>query len=406
MSGLNHDNNNIDQINSYRKRKISLAVIVISILFFIYPHHINANQFTSFSVNLSFADPIIILISVLWIVGLLGDRQIPKFTFPIIFFIILVFLSLFVGNINSENYFSIESGVIEVIKLFGGIAWMFSIFFVARERPSFILPIGATVSIIVAFAFALLTIYLTFIGESRPSGPFQNPNIYANYLLLNICFTGYVAHTWISESSKRIQQILLPIAGVLVLGLFQTGSRGAIIGLLVAAGFIFFFWLRQNLREVTIGSILVISIAGLAGIINSYFDILYLSDRLEKGVEDRFTTWSVAFEAFQSNPVFGIGYGQFPQYLPYGSFGVHNTYLSLLTELGIFIAVYFVALLLLIISHTFKLATTNICLIFIGAAIVGTMGQGIGADIDNFRSFWIAIGIITAYHHSHTKIKI
>lgn len=376
---------------------------LIALLFLAYPFHFNISEYTVFSVNLSYGDAVVVLLILLWVVGVFGHRELPRYMITILVFVCVVTISFAANTISPEPYFSFSSGVIEIIKFGGGVAWMIAIYAAARGRSSLILPVGATVSVVVAAIAATLATHQMWLGEPRITGPFENPNLFANYLLLNVCFVGYLTNTWIGDRVRWPNMAAILVILTLILGMTASGSRGSFVGLAAIIGFVLLFSPAISLRALAIWTVVPLAIIGIA--MTMFADQIlsfHFFQRLDRSMDSRFVTWSIAYEAFRANPIFGIGYGQFPNYLPLyregRSFGVHNTYLSLLAESGIAAPIAFLSFIIWGIKDSVEVAGQSSRSVFLGALVVATTTQGVAADVLNFRSLWIAIGFIAVYY--------
>ena len=100
----------------------------------------------------------------------------------------------------------------------------------------------------------------------------------------------------------------------------------------------------------------------------------------------RIAAWKGAFVMIKENPLFGIGYGLFPFYIPsfapeVGQMDAHNTYILIAAEMGVPALILFLIVLLLISLRTMMLYITTKDP-FLKALSLGFLG-GLGA-------MWIA----------------
>jgi O-antigen ligase len=122
---------------------------------------------------------------------------------------------------------------------------------------------------------------------------------------------------------------------VLVFVLFFTKSFGVLLGILAALAFGLIVYLyNKNKRKEVLGIII------LAFVIIFAFGLIKIkSSEGLKSFDARFVIWQTAWEAFETNPITGIGPGTFQDYFPpYPKWGVpqpHNIFLAFLLQTGI-----------------------------------------------------------------------
>ena len=111
--------------------------------------------------------------------------------------------------------------------------------------------------------------------------------------------------------------------------------------------------------------------------------------------------------AFHSSPLFGIGPGNYNQYiselkevglhpLNFPNWDPHSTYFGVLAENGIFGLISLVGIFSLIIYKLLKhYPSQNIYNYALASIIVGLLIDGISLDIMKFRHLWVLIAIIS-----------
>jgi putative inorganic carbon (hco3(-)) transporter len=153
----------------------------------------------------------------------------------------------------------------------------------------------------------------------RGLGMLHDPNTYGQFLLLVMPLL-FVAK---SEAGLGIASLAaLPIGALFVAGVYLTGSRGALLGLLVILG----LFLVRRLR--TTGAVLATVFGGLALLTANAYKSRAIS---LQGGRDRLAIWSDGMAYVKASPIFGIGPRNFGE-----GFGVtaHNSYLLVASELG------------------------------------------------------------------------
>jgi O-antigen ligase len=207
---------------------------------------------------------------------------------------------------------------------------------------------------------------------------------------------------------KRLATPLLVVTlALLFLGLLSTGSRGALVGL--AAGLVMRGqWAPKRLTPSGVVA-LIFGTLMVAGAAVWYLDqqplVMHRIDTTVEGagpnIAGREELWEAAREAFYGHPVFGLGYGQFPEYMDStrGLLQVaHQTYLTAAAELGLFGLIALLWLLSSVVRDTFglRLAPGRAVAASLRGFVVATGVQGLFTNVDQFRALWIVIGLVAA----------
>jgi O-antigen ligase len=311
---------------------------------------------------------------------------------------------------------------LQAAALFLGVAtWMIAVFWLVSDEFPRRFVQWATTSLLLGTGFAIWTVIENVVlhAASRPSGPFDNPNLYANYLALNVFLalglSRLLSEQWsgVSLSPRargRVQTVLrVVVLPVLVLGLLSTGSRGGLLGFLVGLAMA----VRWRLPHITVrrAAAFAVSAVILGGALGWFFSHHpFLVNRMEAvsvtdpNVTSRFALWSAARHAFYANPVFGIGYGQFPGYGAHveglGALAAvsHQTYLSAAAELGILGLGALLWLLVSVIRDAWRMSARTGSMVprAFGGFVMATAVQGFFNNVDQFRSLWITFGLAAA----------
>ena len=152
-------------------------------------------------------------------------------------------------------------------------------------------------------------------------GLYSDPNDYAMYLLICLPIAFYFKHR--SEGAWRRLFYWLAI-GLLLYGIYLSNSRGALVGiiaLLVTAGIYHFGWLKSLLAGALTAPVLLWAMSHFRSI-----------DANEESARDRIYAWYDGFQMFLSNPLFGIGKGNF---VDLHGLTAHNSFVLVLGELGL-----------------------------------------------------------------------
>lgn len=237
----------------------------------------------------------------------------------------------------------------------------------------------------------------------RAYGLFPHPNILGGFLLLSITLTlssqkMFFAHPEekkcstpapynvprgtfilglnIFSSAKMNQYVLWIIIAVQIVALLLTFSKSAMMGLIVSLTYIFVprgtNW--QNLfrmaKNVPRGTQKKLFLAGLIILVLAYLFHPSTNSFITKSIQDRLFLTNVSRGTILSNPIFGLGIGQFVlnmqhyanqtlldwQYQP-----VHNVFMLIWTELGLIGLLIFIILLWKMFHVEHKLETDTKC---------------------------------------------
>jgi O-antigen ligase len=169
----------------------------------------------------------------------------------------------------------------------------------------------------------------------------NDPNNQAALLLLPLFIT--IGRFLVSSGTKKIPYLL--IAGMIAFCIFITGSRGALLGIIIGLSFLLFISYKGKAKfRAILSSFIFIGIAVLVinflpdSIASRLFDEeSYTTDITAYG--SRSDIWEKAFTYIIPNmPFWGYGSGTAPHIMAgvYGKLtGTHNTYLNMLIEYGI-----------------------------------------------------------------------
>lgn len=246
-----------------------------------------------------------------------------------------------------------------------------------------------------------------------------NPNLFGGYLVATIptlfAVTGYFIYK--NRLTPSIISGIFSIFAMYVL--FQTGCRGAYLGLFAILSIIIlvsakFFWNEYKSvfintvgGLVVVGSALVLSVTSLRARILSIFIM-----REDSSNSFRFNVYNSCLDMFKDNWLLGIGLGNknfreiYGLYMKTGfdALSAYNIYLETAVESGIFALISFVAFLILVIkdaSNYIKNSTNILTVIVVTSALASIIGLMIHGFVDTvfFRPqihfiFWTMVAII------------
>lgn len=262
----------------------------------------------------------------------------------------------------------------------------------------------------VAAALGLGSILTAFAGIPlipgsgiRSYGFFQDPNLYAGYLLVSLAV---VIARECYKGMPETPFLLVALSGAVV----ATASRSA-VGTLAVMLFVSALLISARRVRWTLVTLGAAGLWVLAGVLAAKPDLLALPalSRLTTasetaGTDPRLGLWARAIELWRSSPITGIGIGQYQLYSE-DVFGVsattgngfiaHNTFLSFLSETGIIglgillvglVAIGRSAMPLKALGHRLDKA------MLIG--ILAIVGQMMTLNLQNVRYVWILFGVI------------
>lgn len=232
---------------------------------------------------------------------------------------------------------------------------------------------------------------------------FGNPNILAEYLLMIIPMS--VGLFWYSKKmSKKI--IFLGITGLMMLALVLTLSRGAWVGIAVAA---LFFILLVDKRILL--SIIPISIGGVYLLPQTILNrILSIGNLQDSSNAYRIEMWDITKDIISDNWMAGVGFGHLPfkqtfetyiRTMP--TYHAHNTYLEIAAELGIPGLIVFTAFIIVLFKYGYNklIKNKNKYIKIMGAGALSVMGgllaQGLVENIFYLPKIIITFWIIVAF---------
>jgi len=390
---------------------MSVKRIAFYLLFLLYPFHLTISLFGS-GFNISYGDVIVPIVLLLWSVGRFKSRELPsQFVYLVLFLafclsIVLLKILFGVPHLDMNLFLS------QFLKILGAASWMVVSFIFISEYGTELLQEIIKVILVISFPVMLLSMFYVVTGSaSRTSGTFNNPNIYANYVLfaisLCLCRIYYLKKNDTYNTKIKYYFILLPM---LFTSVFLTGSRGGIIASLFFILFILFYLYSDDVH-IPIKSVLIILLFVPLVLYYIFAETVAFSrvtDTIQGGgrnIEGRVQMWYYAIDAFASSPLFGVGLGQYTPYTP-STLNPHNIYLRYLSETGI---IGF-SLLSLLIINVFRSGLNNILNegnvqnIILLSFIMSTLVQGLVTDVLYFRSLWITIGIVTALSHYDNEL--
>jgi O-antigen ligase len=256
-----------------------------------------------------------------------------------------------------------------------------------------------------AYLLGTVVFAVTTILQNPDGSAFQrqvafniNPNDAGLRLALSVPIALYLAATERNGWLAWLYRLQIVVAGC---GLFFTASRGALLALGVALLMIpltFRMWTRR--QRMTMG--VAIAFAAIAAITivpsTAWQRMATAGTEIQSGtMNDRTVIWRTGLEVFADHPFVGVGAGGFGAGLQRKmsfSWAAHNTFLSVLVELGVIGFAIFLFLLVTLAYSTLGIPAfeRNLWLVMLSTWAVGVSAM----TWENSKPTWFLFGLLAA----------
>ena len=252
--------------------------------------------------------------------------------------LILLLFSMLLSEIRAFRYFSDLSKLIEWINanIIPFILYFSLLSTIKRQNVIFFIFLSSSL-IMVQHAYSQMqsptgqgwaeSVVYRYDGggesvQARFVGSFNDPNDMGMFLVMNIPVAVYFLLT-----GKGLLTKAGALASVLMLcmGVYWSGSRGSLLGLL-SVFFCLFYIKFGKIKAIILASI---SIPGVLVAMGTFRKI----SKDDESASQRLTAWYEGIQMLKHRPLFGFGKERF---LEYHSKVAHNTYVTVMAELGIF----------------------------------------------------------------------
>ncbi|HKT60475.1 MAG TPA: hypothetical protein VJQ46_10500, partial [Gemmatimonadales bacterium] len=214
------------------------CLVVISALMVLYPVEYDTGRH-----NFSLGDGVIVLVALAYVAR--AQRvpvPLPRYASYVLALAVVSIASATANVVVAEPFFTgTRATLVETSKLIMATLWMCVTFWLlCRHFARRFLQLSLTsIAFATASAAGAIAMTVTEVTDARPSGPFDNSNLYGGYLCFNV-FLALAAYSVLKVYPDRegrplpalfrvSRPALLPAClPVLLLGILSTGSRGAL----------------------------------------------------------------------------------------------------------------------------------------------------------------------------------
>lgn len=254
---------------------------------------------------------------------------------------------------------------------------------------------------IVAVALYAVGLPTSLSYQFRATGPFEDPNAFAVYIMISLGLS--MCHQWITRGRVLSPGIVLLFLALLLSAsraAFAAGVVAALISILAVGGGRAARAYRRGLVGVFVAGVIAFAVLPQEITRSTLERGLSAFDAAGVGDDVRFLQWDAATALWANHPVVGVGLGQFRhaagQELGYQTeILVHNTYLSVLAELG---TVGGVVLLGIWVAAAARVAGPGRALgqarPFLLFAVLATAIMAATLNLENNRTIWLMIALV------------
>lgn len=234
------------------------------------------------------------------------------------------------------------------------------------------------------------------IVDFRKSGGTDDMNTFAAGVLVFFFVAIYLYHI-----NKNKSILFISIFGTLY-GLFNAGSKTSfvvfgLILLLVVVRYMFFkFHHVLNYKFLLV--FLILFVGSLQIDFTEFKSVQNMLGRTKKTytLEVRFKAWEAGFKMLENNPLIGAGFMQFAEKTPkYIGFRIapHNTYVRLISEMGIFVFLLFIMFLYVLLIQNFQTyILSEYFWLYLSVISIFLMGLSLGLTYSKLQ--WLSIALM------------
>jgi len=249
----------------------------------------------------------------------------------------------------------------------------------------------------------------------RLCGLFKDPNAYAFSLLplLGLSISSYFVPTSCDPKPPFLRRkgFLLIVVILLLINLLLTLSRGGYVGFMVLLFVLGLLIFPKKSISLAVKVLMILSlIACSVALFHSFVaDVIGLLRQLlfEKRMsfeESRVALWLAGIRVFILNPFWGIGQGLVRErvFMQIGrEMQIHNTYIELFAENGLFVGLCFLSLLILLVRKSLyflrRIPNRDVFYYYfsgIFSSFVGMLASMMSISVFTLINFWFQVGLL------------
>ncbi|MDU7967004.1 MAG: O-antigen ligase family protein [Paeniclostridium sordellii] len=220
------------------------------------------------------------------------------------------------------------------------------------------------------------------------NGVYIDPNFVGAFINISAVIT---FNRILAQKKKGLNAVLTAITAYAT---FLTGSRGAMIALLMGCGIAFASYNKLKIKRIMIGILFILIIGFLLYMVmpEGTLERMFIDSYYDGSNITRFTNWALGIKSFFMKPIFGYGFVNSVDIL-INSFGyghaIHNTYIVTLSQFGIIGSIPIVLILVNLIIQIKKL---NICVLY--SILVPSLFTAIIIEQNLAINFWFILTIL------------
>lgn len=235
----------------------------------------------------------------------------------------------------------------------------------------------------------------------RAYGSFGHPNILGGFLVVAwLCWWQMFTNYYENEIKLRNRYLYLTCGALILVGLYLTFSRAALLALVISSFVYACFSGRKNWYITKkVGFLFMTTTIVMACVVgNMWFSRTNVNNRLEEvSINERVGGYSEALEIWQKNKLLGVGLGQYVPHVAWLNYDapaykhqpVHNTWVLIFVELGLVGSLIFVFVLKR--SNLFKNLTPLKISLIVAVLVIGLFDHYLWSLHSGWLILWLAI---------------